>query len=190
VIFLPALAVRTPRGIAILAMAILFLATIMGSLGAAEDVLEPGVPEVPENPDGTGTTFIPVETPPPQPEPYNPLAMFNPLLLLVIILVIGALAAYVPGEVQRMRIETAFRESMDARLALAKGDFTVALAGFDRAIDQAHARRVLHRPLERSGQRPFRPGSHQVRQRDHQARRRAGGRCEQRKELRFPSRNL
>jgi hypothetical protein len=119
-------------------MAILFLATIMGSLGAAEDVLEPGVPEVPENPDGTGTTFIPVETPPPQPEPYNPLAMFNPLLLLVIILVIGALAAYVPGEVQRMRIETAFRESMDARLALAKGDFTVALAGFDRAIDQAH----------------------------------------------------
>jgi hypothetical protein len=133
-------------------MAILFLATIMGSLGAAEDVLEPGVPEVPENPDGTGTTFIPVETPPPQPEPYNPLAMFNPLLLLVIILVIGALAAYVPGEVQRMRIETAFRESMDARLALAKGDFTVALAGFDRAIDQAHQaytrRTRVNRPAE------------------------------------------
>jgi hypothetical protein len=97
------------------------------------------VPEVPTDPDGDDSRISPVETIPPKGDsPFEPLLPGNPLLLFLLLMVFGALAAYVPGEVRRIRIETALQESMDARLALARGEFVVALAGFDRAIEQAH----------------------------------------------------
>lgn len=118
------------------------------------DVLaDPAVPTVPQPGTDTTSGAFPVETPPPEREdPFEPFLPGDPLLILVVLAVLGALALYAPGEIQRMRIESAFRESMDARLALARGDFALALAGFDRAIDQAHlayTRRVrVGRPAE------------------------------------------
>ncbi len=58
-------------------------------------------------------------------------------VLLIIVIVSGVMATYMPGEVRRMRIQSAQREYMDARLALAQGDFASALVGFDSAIEEA-----------------------------------------------------
>ncbi len=89
--------------------------------------------------DDGGTSSLPVETIPRKgADTYDPFPTLDPLIIVVMIVVFGALALYAPGEIQRMRIESAFRESLDARLALAKGEFVMALAGFDRAIEQAH----------------------------------------------------
>ena len=111
---------------------------------------DPAVPD-PGTEDSSG--FHPVETlPPEKDDPFDRYLPENPLIILAFLAVLGALALYAPGEIQRLRIESAFRESMDARLALARGDFASALAGFDRAIDQAHlayTRRVrVDRPAE------------------------------------------
>jgi hypothetical protein len=108
----------------------LFLAAIalMGVPALAEDVPMPN--EEPDPVDGR-------ETVPPEQKPVDYQVGNWLLILLVITLVSGALATYMPAEVQRMRIRTAQREYMDARLALAQGDYASALVGFDTAIDEA-----------------------------------------------------
>ena len=78
-----------------------------------------------------------VETVPPERKPVDYQVSNWLWILLVIVLVSGAMATYMPGEVQRMRIQSAQREYMDARLALAQGDFASALVGFDSAIEEA-----------------------------------------------------
>ncbi len=89
--------------------------------------------------DDAGTSSLPVETVPRKgADTYDPFPTLDPLIIVALIVVFGALALYAPGEIQRMRIESAFRESLDARLALAQGEFVMALAGFDRAIEHAH----------------------------------------------------
>jgi hypothetical protein len=102
---------------------------------------------------GGGATANPVETlPPTSDDSFEPLTANDPLIILLVLVIFGAVGLYAPGEVRRMRIESAFRESLDARLALAQGEFVVALAGFDRAIDQAHPaytqRKHVSRPVE------------------------------------------
>jgi hypothetical protein len=81
---------------------------------------------------------VPVETLPPDGDGSPFVLPGNLVLVLIALVVLGVLSSYAPGELQRMRIESAHRESMDARLALAMGDFATALAAFDRAIEQAH----------------------------------------------------
>lgn len=90
-------------------------------------------PEVPSE----DTEPIGVETVPPERKPVDYEVGNWLLILLVIIMVAGALATYMPGEVRRMRIQSAQREYMDARLALAQGDYPTALVGFDTAIEEA-----------------------------------------------------
>ena len=58
---------------------------------------------------------------------------------LVVVCVIGVISTWAPGEVRRMRIESAWRISNGGRLALARGEFALALAAFDDAIEEAHA---------------------------------------------------
>ncbi|MCK4970933.1 MAG: hypothetical protein KAS77_10405 [Thermoplasmata archaeon] len=111
------------------------------------------VPLEPGDASGGGATANPVETlPPTGDDSFEPLTGNDPLIILLVLVVFGAVGLYAPGEVRRMRIESAFRESLDARLALAQGEFVVALAGFDRAIDQAHPaytqRKHVSRPVE------------------------------------------
>lgn len=126
---------------------------------AQSDVEQPNIPVsiddpvVPDPSTEDSTGFHPVETlPPEKDDPFERYLPDNPLIILAFLAVLGAVALYAPGEVQRLRIESAFRESLDARLALARGDFATALAGFDRAIEQAHlayTRRVrVDRPAE------------------------------------------
>ncbi len=112
----------------------------------------PEIPTPPGTPGGGGTDPgdgvqvnpgsglpLPIETPPPR-EDGGPFVLpGNLALLLIALVVIAVVGSYAPGEIQRMRIEAASRDSMDARLALAKGDFSEALVAFDRAIEQAHA---------------------------------------------------
>jgi len=59
--------------------------------------------------------------------------------VLVVAVVIGVISTWAPGEVRRMRIESAWRVSNGGRLALARGQFALALAAFDDAIEEAHA---------------------------------------------------
>jgi hypothetical protein len=100
-----------------------------------------------------GASASPVETLPPSVgDSFEPITPNDPLIIVLVLVVFGAVGLYAPGEVRRMRIESAFRESLDARLALAQGEFIVALAGFDKAIDQAHPaytrRQYVGRPAE------------------------------------------
>jgi hypothetical protein len=81
--------------------------------------------------------FIGVETLPPEQKEVEYQVGKWLLVVLVITIVSGAMATYMPGEIQQMRIRTAQREYMDARLALAKGDYPSALVGFDNAIEEA-----------------------------------------------------
>ncbi len=111
------------------------------------------VPLEPADAIGGGATANPVETlPPAGDDSFEPLTANDPLIIVLVLVVFGAVGLYAPGEVRRMRIESAFRESLDARLALAQGEFVVALAGFDRAIDQAHPaytrRKHVSKPAE------------------------------------------
>lgn len=122
----------------------------------------PQVPEVPgdgeelppgDGPGDGGLPGLPVETLPPEPDGLpTPQGPDSPLAILVLLVVFGVVALYAPGEVRRLRIEAALRDSLDARLALARGEFAMALEGFDRAIEQAHfayTRRVMvGRPAE------------------------------------------
>ena len=124
----------------------------------------PGVPSDPPPPDddedpttpGSGGTSdvlpIPVETVPPKDEGFPLSTPDNPIFMVIVMVIVGVLTTYAPGEIRRIRIETAHREAMGARLALARGEFALALAAFDRAIDQAHSaytRRVrIDRPAE------------------------------------------
>lgn len=78
-----------------------------------------------------------VETVPPETRPVDYQVSNWMLILLVVMIVSGALATYMPGEVRKMRIQSAQREYMDARLALAQGDYPGALVGFDTAIEEA-----------------------------------------------------
>jgi hypothetical protein len=78
-----------------------------------------------------------VETVPPETRPVDYQVSNWMLILLVVMIVSGALATYMPGEVRKMRIQSAQREYMDARLALAQGDYPEALVGFDTAIEEA-----------------------------------------------------
>ncbi len=153
------------RGVPLYALAIALLATGLCSICAAADmgvlVDDPGsggvevptTPEVPEEPDPgdapspavPGAEEVPeggtesLETLPPESSrPEFRLPDGFPLLLIVII-VASLVGSWAPSQVTRIRIEIATRESMDGRLALAQGDFVVALAAFDRAIEQAHA---------------------------------------------------
>jgi len=111
---------------------------------------------VPVNPVITstdGATADAVETlPPTGDDSFEPITPNDPLIIVLVLVVFGAVGLYAPGEVRRMRIESAFRESLDARLALAQGEFVVALAGFDKAIDEAHPaytrRKHVGRPAE------------------------------------------
>ncbi len=110
-------------------------------------------PTTPGSGGATDVLPIPVETVPPKKDKGFPLsAPDNPVYILIAMVIIGVLTTYAPGEIRRMRIETAHREAMGARLALARGEFTLALVAFDRAIDQAHSaytRRVrIDRPSE------------------------------------------
>jgi hypothetical protein len=108
---------------------------------------DPRIPQVPSVP-GTGIDVpdeevsdgiaSPVETLPPEKDEVPFITPQSPLYLVVALVVIGVMTTYAPGEIRRMRIEAALRASMDGRLALAMGDFIVALTAFDRAIDQAH----------------------------------------------------
>lgn len=111
------------------------------------------VPLEPAGANGDGATANPVETlPPTGDDSFEPITPNDPLIIVLVLVVFGAVGLYAPGEIRRMRIESAFRESLDARLALAQGEFVVALAGFDRAIDQAHPaytrRKHVSRPAE------------------------------------------
>ena len=82
---------------------------------------------------------VPLETVPPE-DDDQPFVLPDRLgWILIALVVLGVVSSYAPGEIQRIRIESAHRESMDARLALAMGDFPTALAAFDRAIEQAHS---------------------------------------------------
>jgi hypothetical protein len=109
----------------------------------------PTVPDVPEDDPVPGTKdpvedqdslTSPLETLPPEKDDGFPLIIpGNPIYILIVIVILGVISTYAPGEIRRIRIETAHRESMAARLSLARGDFVAALAGFDRAIDQAHS---------------------------------------------------
>jgi hypothetical protein len=78
-----------------------------------------------------------VETVPPASKPVEFQVANWMLLIIVLVIVSSALATYVPGEVRKMRIQSAQREYMDARLALAQGDYATALVGFDTAIEEA-----------------------------------------------------
>jgi hypothetical protein len=109
-------------------MLMLAALVMVGTSALAEDVPMPG--EEPDPVDGR-------ETVPPESKQVDYQVNKWLLILLVITIVSGALATYMPGEIQQMRIRTAQREYMDARLALAQGDFASALVGFDNAIDEA-----------------------------------------------------
>jgi hypothetical protein len=115
---------------AILVIAILMLAALALAGGAAtgEDV---------QVPPGDDTGKKGVETVPPVKEPVEFQVTNWMLILLVMVIVSSALASYAPGEIRRMRIRSAQREYMDARLALARGDYPSALVGFDIAIEEA-----------------------------------------------------
>jgi len=111
------------------------------------------VPVEPAGVSGDGVTVNPVETlPPTGDDSYEPITPNDPLIIVLVLVVFGSVGLYAPGEIRRMRIESAFRESLDARLALAQGEFVLALAGFDKAIDQAHPaytiRQYVGRPAE------------------------------------------
>lgn len=127
---MPALTNEPRRGVAIAALATLFLLALalMSGLALGEDV------QVPPD-DDTGKKGV--ETVPPVKDPVEFQVANWMFLLLIITIVTGALATYAPGEVRRMRIQSAQREYMDARLALAKGDFPSALVGFGLAIEEA-----------------------------------------------------
>ena len=127
---MPALTNEPRRGVAIAALATLFLLALalMSGLALGEDV------QVPPD-DDTGKKGV--ETVPPAKDPVEFQVANWMFLLLIITIVTGALATYAPGEVRRMRIQSAQREYMDARLALAKGDFPSALVGFGLAIEEA-----------------------------------------------------
>jgi len=102
----------------------------VGGLVLGADVPMPSEEPDPDPVDGA-------ETVPPVKDPVE-FQVFNwPLLLLIIALISGAMATYMPREVRRMRIQSAQREYMDARLAMAQGDYASALVGFDTAIDEA-----------------------------------------------------
>jgi len=113
------------------AVAILLTLVLVGGLALGDEVpMSSEVPSEDTEPSG-------VETVPPEKRPVDYEVGNWLLILLVITIVSGALATYMPGEVRRMRIRSAQREYMDARLALAKGDYPTALVGFDTAIDEA-----------------------------------------------------
>ena len=59
--------------------------------------------------------------------------------ILVVASVIGVISTWAPGEIRRMRVEEAWRISNGGRLALARGEYALALAAFDDAIEEAHA---------------------------------------------------
>jgi len=94
------------------------------------------VPMPPEEP-GVGIDASGVETVPPEKDPVEFQVLNWPFLLLIIAIVAGTMATYMPREIRRMRIQSAQREYMDARLALAQGDYASALVGFDTAIEEA-----------------------------------------------------
>lgn len=127
---MPTLTKQLRRGVAIAALATLFLLALvlMSGLALGEDV------QVPPD-DDTGKKGV--ETVPPVKDPVEFQVANWMLLLLIITIVTGALATYAPGEVRRMQLRSAQREYMDARLALAKGDYPSALVGFDIAIEEA-----------------------------------------------------
>lgn len=113
--------------IALLLFAVVAMA---GGTALGEDMQVP--PVVPDDDVVDGAETVPTEK-----EPVDFQVSNWMLILLVIVIVSGALATYMPGEVQKMRIQSAQREYMDARLALAKGDYPSALVGFDTAIEEA-----------------------------------------------------
>ena len=111
----------------------------------------PVVLDVPSGTDGSGTVTG-IETVPP-PAQGTGLSVFQRYAIIIVIAaVIASMAIYMPRAVQMTRIDIAQRESMAARLALARGDFAGALAGFDRAIDEAQMaytrKRRVDRPAE------------------------------------------
>ncbi len=109
--------------------AVIVLAVLLtAGMALGDDVPMP--PEEEEVPDGA-------ETLPPASKPVDFQVGNWIWVLLIIVIVSGAMATYMPGEVRRMRIQSAQREYMDARLALAQGDFASALVGFDSAIEEA-----------------------------------------------------
>jgi hypothetical protein len=109
----------------------MFALVLVGVTVSGDDV-----PLPPEEPvDGVGASGV--ETLPPEKDQVDYQVLNWPLLLLVIALISGAMATYMPQEIRRMRIQSAQREYMDARLALAQGDYATALVGFDTAIDEA-----------------------------------------------------
>ncbi len=101
---------------------------LVGGLALGDDVPMPS--EEDGQPDGA-------ETLPPESKPVEFEVANWMLILIVLVIVSSALATYMPGEVRKMRIQSAQREYMDARLALAQGDYTTALVGFDSAIEEA-----------------------------------------------------
>lgn len=109
---------------------LLIIATIAMPV-MAQDMTAPQVDPV-DDTEPSGVETVPPETKPVDYQVTNWL-----LLLLVVMIVSGAMATYMPGEVRRMRILSAQREYMDARLALAQGDYPSALVGFDSAIEEA-----------------------------------------------------
>jgi hypothetical protein len=114
-----------------LTVAVVLSLALISGLALSEDV--PMEPEVPEE----GPVHDGAETVPPESKPVD-LRVGNWMLVLVAIaLVSGPLATYMPREVRKMRIESAQREYMDARLAMAQGDYVTALVGFDSAIEEA-----------------------------------------------------
>lgn len=111
----------------VIPVALLFAVMVVAGGVFGEDVSMPD-----DNTEPTG-----VETVPPKTKPVEFQVTNWMLILLVVVILSGAMATYMPHEVRRMRIQSAQREYMDARLALAQGDFTTALVGFDSAIDEA-----------------------------------------------------
>jgi hypothetical protein len=153
------------RGIPLYVLLVVLLVTGLCSFCAAADmgvlvdvpangdVEVPTTPEVPDEPDpgDAPSPAVPdpgggpeggtdnLETLPPESSaPDFRLPNGFPFLIIVII-VATLVGSWAPSQVTRIRLEIATRESMDARLALAQGDFVIALAAFDRAIEQAHA---------------------------------------------------
>lgn len=112
----------------------------------------PVVPDAPTVPSAGGEPLTGVETLPPADDGPDLGALDRYAIIIVVLAVVASMAVYMPRAVQMTRIDIAQRESMAARLALARGDFAGALAGFDRAIDEAQLaytrKRRVDRPAE------------------------------------------
>ncbi len=156
--------------VATLLLATALSVTLTSCCGYAEEVPYVDVQDGGELPDGSGGTGGPVvpdpstvpttggepvtgvETLPPARDGPDLSVLDRYAIILVVLAVVTAMAVYMPRAVQMTRIDIAQRESMGARLALARGDFAGALAGFDRAIDEAQLaytrKRRVDRPAE------------------------------------------